>query len=87
MFYVDGDRLLATHYCDAGNRPRWEGKMSPDGNTFEFNFIDITGGKQRGFVKRAAFTTIDTNKHIVELTFIMPDGKPLEARGEFERTK
>ena len=87
MFYVDGDRLLGTHYCDAGNRPRWEGKMSPDGKTIEFNFLDVTGGTQRGFVKRTVITTIDANKHIVELTFIMPDGKPLEARGEFERTK
>ena len=87
MFYVDGDRLLATHYCDAGNRPRWEGKLSPDGKTIEFNFLDVTGGTQRGFVKRTAFTITDANKHIVELTFIMPDGKPLDARGEFERTK
>jgi hypothetical protein len=87
MFYVDGDRLLATHYCDGGNRPRWEAKMSPDGKTIEFTFLDITGGTQRGYVKRTAFTIIDANKHVVELTYIMPDGKAIEARGEFQRTK
>lgn len=87
MFYVDGDRLLATHYCDAGNRVRWEGKMSPDGKTIEFSFLDVTGGTQRGLVKRPVFTMIDANHHGVELTYIMPDGKPVEARGEFQRTK
>ena len=86
-FYVDGDRLLATHYCDGGNRVRWEGKLSPDGKTIEFSFLDLAGGTQRGFVKRTVFTIIDANKHIVELTFIMPDGKPIVVRGEFERTK
>jgi hypothetical protein len=87
MFYVDGDRLLATHYCDAGNRARLEGKMSPDGKTSEFNFLDVAGGTQGGLVKRMAFTLIDANKHVIELTFIMPDGKPVELRGEFQRTK
>ena len=86
-FYVDGDRLLATHYCDGGNRVRWEGKMSPDGKTIEFTFLDVAGGTQAGFVKRTAFTIIDANKHAVELTFIMPNGKALEGRGEFERTR
>ena len=87
MFYVDGDRLLATHYCDAGNRARWEGKMSPDGKTIEFSFLDVAGGTQGGLVKRMVFTMIDTNHHGVELTFIRPDGKPVELRGDFQRTK
>lgn len=87
MFYVDGDRLLATHYCDAGNRPHFEAKLAPDGKTIEFSFLDVAGGTQRGWVKRMVFTIIDANKHVVELTYILPDGKPLEARGEFQRTK
>ncbi len=87
MFYVDGDRLLATHYCDAGNRSNMEGKMSADGKSVEFNFLEVAGGTQRGFAKRMAFTMIDANHHVVELTFVMPDGKPVQARGEFQRTK
>jgi hypothetical protein len=85
MFYVEGDRLLATHYCDGGNRPRFEGKLSPDGKTSEFNLLDVAGGTQGGLVKRMAFTIIDANKHVVEFTFIKPDGKPIELRGEFTR--
>jgi hypothetical protein len=87
MFYVDGDRLVATHYCDGGNRARFEGKLSPDGKTSEFNFLDVAGNTKGGLVKRMAFTIIDPNKHLVEFTFIKPDGKPIDLRGEFERTK
>ena len=87
MFYLDGDRLLATHYCDGGNRSRWEGKMSPDGKTVEFSFIDVAGGTQGGYLRGMAFTMIDANRHTIEAAFIMPDGKPIQLRGEFQRTK
>ena len=86
MFYVEGDRLLATHYCDGGNRARFEGKVSPDGKMSEFNLLDVAGSTKGGLVKRMAFTVMDANKQLVEFTFIRPDGKPMELRGEFTRT-
>ncbi|HYJ89437.1 MAG TPA: hypothetical protein VEW46_25475 [Pyrinomonadaceae bacterium] len=87
MFYVDGDRLLATHFCDGGNRVRWEGKMSPDGKTIEFSFLDVAGGTRGGLAKDMVFTMIDADKHAIVLNFITPDGKPVDVRGEFQRTK
>jgi hypothetical protein len=87
MFYVDGERLLATHYCDAGNRSRWEGKLSPDEKAIEFSFLDVTGSTRGGYLKDMVITLIDADHHIVGLTFVMPDGKPIQLRGEFQRTK
>jgi len=87
MFYVEEDRLLATHYCDAGNRARWEGKMSPDGKVIEFSFLDVAGSTRGGYLKDMVLTMIDADHHVVGFTFVMPDGKPIQLRGEFQRTK
>jgi|ERR1044072_2697844 hypothetical protein len=87
IFYVEGERLLATHYCDAGNRSRLEGKISPDGKTIEFSFLDVVGSTRGGYLKGAVFTMIDATHHIAELTFVMPDGTPIPLRGEFQRDK
>jgi hypothetical protein len=81
MFYLDGDALIATHYCDAGNRPRFEGKMSADGNTLEFDFVDLSGSDERGHMQHVVFTFIDENHHIEEWTFKTPDG---EFTGRFD---
>jgi hypothetical protein len=86
-FYVEGDRLLATHYCDARNRVNLEGKMSPDGKSVEFSFLDVVGSTKYGMVKRMMFTMIDADKHVEAYTFIMANGKPVELSGEFQRTK
>ena len=42
MFHLDGDRVLMTHYCGAGNQPRMVASASPDGKTFTFDFLDAT---------------------------------------------
>ena len=86
MFYLDKDRLLATHYCDGGNRSHFEGKMSPDGKTIELSFLEVVGSTRGGYLKGMVFTMIDADHHTVEATFVMPDGKPIQLRGEFQRT-
>jgi hypothetical protein len=87
MLYVDSDRLLLTHYCDSGNRPRMQGKLSPDGKTVTFDFLDVSGNAQRFLMHDAAFTLIDANHHIEEWTYILSGKPPIRARGEFQRTK
>jgi len=70
MFYVDGDQLTLIHYCDAGNRPRMTGKMSPDGKTVEFERQDISG-VLRCICTIPVFTIIDANHHTEDWTFMM----------------
>lgn len=86
MLYLDGDRLLLTHYCDAGNRPRMTGKTSPDGKTVDFEFLDDTGNMQYGHMHHAMFTPIDANHHTEEWTF-MQGNEPVRAHLELQRVK
>jgi hypothetical protein len=87
MFYVDDGRLVLTHYCDAGNRPRMTGKVSPDGKTVEFEFLDVAGSTQYGHMQHAVFTIVDANHHTEDWTFMMPGDKPVHARMELTRAK
>ena len=87
MFYLEGDQLLATHYCDAGNRSRWAGKISADEKAITFSFLDVVGSTRGGYLKEMAITFIDADRHIVTFTFVMPDGKPVQFSGEFQRIK
>jgi len=87
MFYADGDRVILTHYCDAGNRPRMSGKLLPDGKKVEFEFLDLSGGNEYGHMYHAVFTFIDANRHIEDWTYMMPGDKPMHAHLDLTRAK
>lgn len=88
MFHLDGNRLLMTHYCGAGNQPRMQGTVSPDGKTFAFDFLDATNlaGPQAGHMHRAVFTIVDADHHTEEWTWTA-DGKDNKELFALQRKK
>jgi hypothetical protein len=73
MFHMDGpNKLLLTHYCGAGNQPRMQASVSPDGKIISFNFMDGTNidPPDAGHMQRMVLTLIDENHHTEEWTFV-----------------
>lgn len=87
MLYLDDARLMLTHYCDAGNRPRMVAKTSADGKTVEFDFLDVVGGTQYGHMHHAVFTFVDPNHHIEDWTFMMPGDKAVQAHLDLKKAQ
>jgi hypothetical protein len=88
MMYIEGDRLMLTHYCDSGkNRPRMVGTLSPDGKTVEFDFLDVSGGTKYGHMHHAVFTIIDADHHTEDWTYMSPEGKADHAHIDLVRVK
>ena len=72
MFHLDGDRLLMTHYCSAGNQPRMKATLAPDGKSISFDFIDATNlaSPDAGHMQHVVFSMPDANHHTEEWTFL-----------------
>jgi hypothetical protein len=86
MFYLDDDRLVLTHYCDAGNRPRMVARALPDGSkVVEFDLRDVAGSTQYGNMQHAVFTLIDADHHTEDWTYVMPGDKAVRAHFDLKR--
>src|SRR5260221_9877414 len=88
MLYVNGDRLILTHYCDTGkNRPRMVGKLSPDGKTVKFDILDVSGGTTNGYMHHAVFTFLDADHHTEDWAAMSPAGRLSEAHLDLIRAE
>lgn len=73
MFNLDGPgRLLLTHYCAAGNEPRMQASLSPDGKVITFTYVDATNlaTPDAAHMHKMVLTMIDDNHHTEEWTLI-----------------
>jgi len=86
MFHMDGDRLLMTHYCGAGNQPRMK-IVSSDAKSVSFEFFDGTNiGPGDGHMQRATFTVPDADHHVEEWVFL-DHGKEMKEAFTLARVK
>ena len=87
MIYLNEDgKLTLTHYCDAGNRPRMTARISPDGKTIDFDFVDVSGRYDRtGHMYHATFTLVDADHHIEDWTYLLPNKQTVRGRFELRR--
>ena len=57
VFHLDGERVLATHYCAQGNQPRLRLRAQSSPDVLEFDFLDATNLRS------------PADSHLVRLTF------------------
>jgi len=88
MFNLDGERLLMTHYCGAGNQPRMLATTSPDGKTITFDFLDATNlaSSGAGHMNRVVISMLDAKHHTEEWNFI-DHGKAMKEVFDLRREK
>src|SRR5439155_106553 len=70
MFTVDGDHLIATHYCSMGNQPQMMTKTiaDPSGKSLTFSLSHVYGLKTPGDWHNTGLTlTFDDTQHLTQV--------------------
>jgi hypothetical protein len=88
LFYVDGDRLLMTHFCPYGNQPRMQATISLDLKSIFFNFLDATNlpDPRAGHMHYAVYLFSDPDHYIEQWTW-RQGGKDTTYQYEMQRKK
>src|SRR5262249_38307693 len=80
MYYPDGERLMVTHYCSAGNHPRMlAAPLKPGEIDIAFSFFDVTyvhsASANGGYMRGLKFHFADKNHFTQDWTFGWNDGR------------
>ncbi|HJZ95893.1 MAG TPA: hypothetical protein VKE70_05270 [Candidatus Solibacter sp.] len=90
VYHLDGNRLLLTHYCMAGNQPRMQAReFDAATGRLRFDFIDATGltSKDAGHMHTVTLRIPDKDHLSSEWTYF-EGGKPkMTESGEYTRVR
>jgi hypothetical protein len=78
VYYLDGNRVLLTHYCAAGNQPRMEAKgFDPQTGELRFHFLDATNlaSPGAGHMRNVTLHFVD-NSHLSSEWQFFENGQP-----------
>jgi hypothetical protein len=90
VYHLDGDRLVLTHYCMAGNQPRMQAKaFNPESGEVEFQFLDATNltGPGAGHMHNATFRVVDNNHLATAWDFYEDGQKKFTETAEYTRVR
>ena len=89
MYHLNGNNLMMTHYCSAGNQPRMKAMVTDNKiKTLNFKYIDATNLKSEhdGHMLNLDITFKDKD-HFTQAWTWTKDGKNSTTVFEFERVK
>ena len=86
VYHLDGDKLMMTHYCSAGNQPRMVADISSDDNELNFEFVEVTNLKDDSDGHMIGLKIIfDDQDHFQQVWTWSKDDKQTPGNFEFER--
>jgi len=88
LYYVDGQRLMMTHFCPSNNQPRMQATISPDAKTVTFDFLDATNlsSPSAGHMHKAVYSFTDADHYSEDWTW-KHEGKDAHMQFEMQRKK
>ena len=89
VYYLDGDRLLLTHYCMAGNQPRMQARaFNPETGEVAFEFLDATNLKPgSGHMHNVKIRLVDNDHFNAEWEFYENGQRKMAETAQYTRVK
>jgi len=89
VYHLDGDRLMLTHYCMAGNQPRMRAKAFDAGSgKLEFEFLDGTNlTAAEGHMHSAKIQFVDNDHVKTEWAFYENGAQKFTEGAEYTRVR